>query len=365
MILYRYINRQLFATTVVVAFVLTMVLVSGRFIKYMAEAAAGKIAADALFAIMLFRLPEFLQMILPLSLYIAVLLVFGRLHVDNEMVVMKAGGVGPARMLRGLLTPVLVMMGVIAGFSLYATPYGDAEVARIFEAQKERSVLELLSPGRFHAKSAGDGQRATYAESLDRERGELGNVFIADTRQFSGDGGMRMLTVRARTGSIVERDNVSYLQLRNGRQYLGQPGGDSYRVASFERSLVRLTDDSGSPAPPEVRGRPTMELLEQSDRQARAELQWRWSLVLLVPVMISLALPLSRVSPRQGPFMRLIPALLLYMLYLGLLVVLRSRMADLTGPQPWFYNMAWVHVLAISGVVLVYAWPRLTGRRAG
>lgn len=365
MILYRYINRQLFTTTVVVAFVLTMVLVSGRFIKYMAEAAAGKIAADALFAIMLFRLPEFLQMILPLSLYIAVLLVFGRLHVDNEMVVMKAGGVGPARILRGLLAPVLVMMVVIAGFSLYATPRGDAEVARIFEAQKERSVLELLSPGRFHSERSGEGQRATYAESLDRERGELGNVFIADTRQFSGDGGVRMLTVRARTGRIVEHEGANYLELRNGRQYLGQPGSAGYRVADFERSLVRLAGEESSPPPPEVHGRPTLELLQQTGNEVRAELQWRWSLILLVPVMIALALPLSRVSPRQGPFMRLIPALLLYMLYLGLLLVLRSRMADVQGAMPWFYSMVWVHVVAVLGVALVYAWPKLTGRSTG
>ncbi len=55
-------------TTVLVTFILVMVLVSGRFIKYLAEAAAGEIAADALFLVMAFRLPEFLQMILPLSL---------------------------------------------------------------------------------------------------------------------------------------------------------------------------------------------------------------------------------------------------------------------------------------------------------
>ena len=77
-------------TTVLVTFILVMVLVSGRFIKYLAEAAAGQIAADALFLVMAFRLPEFLQMILPLSLYIAILLVLGRMHMDNEMVVLRA-----------------------------------------------------------------------------------------------------------------------------------------------------------------------------------------------------------------------------------------------------------------------------------
>ena len=76
--------------------------------------------------------------------------------------------------------PVLVAMGVIALFSLYVTPNGDAEVNRIFEEQKDRSALELLTPGRFHVKGDGDAQRATYAESLNREEGYLENVFVAD-----------------------------------------------------------------------------------------------------------------------------------------------------------------------------------------
>src|SRR5690606_15569162 len=102
LILHRYINRQVFVTTVLVTFILVMVLVSGRFIKYLAEAAAGQIAADALFLVMAFRLPEFLQMILPLSLYISLLLVLGRMHMDNEMVVLQAGGQGHGRIIRSL-----------------------------------------------------------------------------------------------------------------------------------------------------------------------------------------------------------------------------------------------------------------------
>ena len=85
-----------------VTFILVMVLVSGRFIKYLAEAAAGEIAADALFLVMAFRMPEFLQMIVPLSLYIGLLLVLGRMHMDNEMVVLQAGGQGHIDAVSGL-----------------------------------------------------------------------------------------------------------------------------------------------------------------------------------------------------------------------------------------------------------------------
>ncbi len=365
MILYRYINRQLFTTTLVVAVVLTTMIIGTRFVQYLADAARGEIAANAIFAILLFRLPEFLQLILPLSMYIGVLLVFGRLHVDNEMVVMKSGGIGPGALLRGLVLPV-IMMTLLVGFcSLYATPRGGAAEDRVVEEQKQRSALELLAPGRFHESSSGGGQRTTYAESMDRGAGELNNVFISDLRERT-PGRPRMLIVRADTGRIVHRDDVRYLELSDGVQYRGEPGRADYGVADFERALVRLGDNQGPDLATEIEGRPTRELLNATGPEVRAELQWRFSLMVLVPLTMLLALRLSRVRPRQGPFMRMIPALLLFMLYVGGLLVMRSRMEDYSGSAlPWYLDMVWVHATAALVVTLAYVWPRLLGRRVG
>ena len=51
----------------------------------------------------------------------------------------------------------------------------------------------------------------------------------------------------------------------------------------------------------------------------QAELQWRFSTILLIPVLTLIAVPLSRVAPRQGRFSRLVPATLLYAVYYVLL----------------------------------------------
>lgn len=353
-------------TTVMVTFILVMVLVSGRFIKYLAEAAAGQIAADALFMVMAFRLPEFLQMILPLSLYIALLLVLGRMHMDNEMVVLHAGGQGNARVVRSLIVPVLAAMAVVALFSLYVTPKGDAEVNRIFEEQKGRSVLELLTPGRFHVKGDGESQRATYAESLNREEGYLENVFVADASFSAGeDSAGRLLTVWAHTGRLVQDDNISYLELRDGYQYQGKPGEADYREVAFETARVRIGSERTSSRPPEVRGRSTQDLIKNGSNKAIAELQWRWSLILTVPIMCLAAIPLAKVNPRQGRFLRMIPAVLGYMFYVGLLLTMRSWIADLPGKErPWFYSALWVHLLAMIAVFGLYYGARLFKWRA-
>ena len=367
MILYRYINRQLFMTTVVVTFVLVMVLVSGRFIRYLASAAVGDIDAAALFWVMGFRLPEFLQMILPLSLFIAVLLVLGRMYSENEMVVLRACGISQERLIRAMALPVGVTTLVIAFFSLYVTPMADSEVTRIFEEQRGRSVLELLTPGRFHVRGAGDSYQATYAEGLDRDNGVLERVFISDFRPATGSEQSEMLTVWAETGRLIDYEGITYLELLEGHQYSGRPGDGDFRKVLFERALVRVGNERSMPRPPAVRALGTDTLLTRlDDPEASAELQWRIALVLLVPVMTIAAIPLARVNPRQGRFGKLIPAVLLYLFYVGLIMVMRGWIEDTpTEERPFWYHTAWVHLLAIALVASLYLWPVLRARAKG
>jgi lipopolysaccharide export system permease protein len=360
LILYRYINRQLLTTTIVVTIVLMMVLVSGRFIKYLASAATGEIAADVLFLVMLYRMPEFLQLILPLSVFIAVLLVLGRMYSDSEMAVLRSGGVGQSGILRGMAIPMAVTTFLVGLFGLYVTPHGETEVNRLFEEQRGRSVLELLTPGRFHSRGDKSGTRTAYAESLNREEGALENIFISDFR-YAEDGGPGMLvTVLAGRGRIVDQSGITYLHLEQGFQYQGAPGDPDYRRVEFQEAMVKIGEERSVARPPKVRSLPTADLLGLSGADARAELQWRISLVLLVPMMLIAAVPLSQVSPRQGRFNRLVPALLAYLLYVGLLLVMRSRMAKTPVDElDWQHSMVWIHVVALLVVILLLSEHRL------
>lgn len=354
MILYRYINRQLLATTIVVTIVLMMVLVSGRFIKYLASAATGEIAADVLFLVMLYRLPEFLQLILPLSVFIAVLLVLGRMYSDSEMAVLRSGGVGQTGILRGMTVPMAVTTFLVGLFGLYVTPYGETEVARLFEEQRDRSVLELLTPGRFHSRGDKAGTRTAYAESLNREEGALENIFISDFRYAGEEGPGMLVTVLAGRGRIVDRDGITYLHLEQGHQYQGAPGDPDYRSVEFQEAMVKIGEERSVARPPKVRSLPTTELLAMQGADVQAELQWRISLVLLVPMMLIAAVPLAKVSPRQGRFNRLFPALLTYLFYVGLLLVMRSRISKTPLEElSWHHSMVWIHLAVVVLVVLL------------
>ena len=70
MIVFRYLSREVLLTLSAVSAVLLVIIMSGRFIKYLAQAASGALDPGSLFLIMGFRLPGFLQLILPLGLFL-------------------------------------------------------------------------------------------------------------------------------------------------------------------------------------------------------------------------------------------------------------------------------------------------------
>ncbi|MGB0733833.1 MAG: LptF/LptG family permease, partial [Pontibacterium sp.] len=86
-------------TTFAITAVLLVVIVSGRFVRYLADAAAGKIDTDVLLTIMFFRLPGFLELIVPLAFLLAILMAYGRLYAEQEMTVLSATGMSQQRLL--------------------------------------------------------------------------------------------------------------------------------------------------------------------------------------------------------------------------------------------------------------------------
>jgi lipopolysaccharide export system permease protein len=103
-------------------------------------------------------------------------------------------------------------------------------------------------------------------------------------------------------------------------------------------------------------------LLDSDDIRLRTELQWRLSLPLLVFIVTLMAVPLSRVNPRQGRFLKLLPAILLYMAYLSILIAARGALEK--GKIPPTLGLWWVHAIFLAiGLGLLY-WEPLQLKRA-
>src|ERR1700722_6846643 len=94
--------------------VLLIVFMSNQFIHYLHFAANGSITMSAVMKLMSLQIPFLLGYLMPLSLYLCILLVFGRLYLDHEMTVMSACGVSPVNLL-WVIASLAVVVTVIVG----------------------------------------------------------------------------------------------------------------------------------------------------------------------------------------------------------------------------------------------------------
>jgi lipopolysaccharide export system permease protein len=339
-IIRRYISLQVLGSTAAVTLVLTVILMSGRVIKYFGMAADGRMDVKLLTAVLLYRLPGFLDLIIPLGLFIAVLLTFGRLYLDNEMTVLHASGVSRARIVSHLLLPMFVVMGVVACTSFYITPTGNAAAERLFAEQAQKNTFDLVRPGRFQAL----GRRTLYAAELSPDRQRLLGVRLFESKRIAGQPA-RQILVAAESGS-TRRDAATgerYLVLLNGVRYELVPGQAAYRELSFARYELRLPEPAAVEGLGKLSSYDTARLLEEkaANPALRGEWLWRMSLPLFVPVATLLAFSLSRVNPRQGRYLKLLPAILLYLSYVVAVGAARNAIDKGKGPE----GLVWaIHV---------------------
>ena len=109
MIITRYLSKQILQTTAALSFILLVVAVLGRLLKYLAQASQGDLDPGVLFLLMSYRLPDFLQAILPIALLLGILLAYGRLYAESEMTVLVACGIGSRRLLQITLLSMVVL----------------------------------------------------------------------------------------------------------------------------------------------------------------------------------------------------------------------------------------------------------------
>ncbi|MBD9423734.1 LPS export ABC transporter permease LptF [Pseudomonas sp. PDM15] len=369
MIVFRYLSREVLMTLSAVSAVLLVIIMSGRFIKYLAQAAQGVLDPGVLFLIMGYRMPGFLQLILPLGLFLGILLAYGRLYLDSEMTVLSATGMSNRRLLGYSMAPAAIVAVLVAWLSLGLAPQGVAEVAKIFNQQDAMTEFDTLVPGRFQAMK--DGSRVTYTEGLSEDRGQLAGVFTTEKRARSKSEGEKKesaitLLVAEKGRQVIQADGSRYLILENGYRYDGNPGQADYRATKYETHGVLLAKPSVSAEIGEREAIPTRELIGSDEPRHQAELQWRLSIPLLVFIVTLLAVPLARVNPRQGRFLKLLPAILLYMAYLALLIGARGQLDK--GKIPMELGLWWVHALFLLIGAALFLWQpmklKLASRRA-
>ena len=344
-ILSRSITRELVAVFLLVFLLLICVGLGGRFISLLQDAAGGMYSAKAIWWLIGLRIPAFVQVIAPFSIFLALVITFGRLHADQEFITAMSGGVTPRRLL-GWLLWVLIPLAVMVGFfSLQVTPSALKYLSEIALNQRAISEFDAIIPGTF--RSFSNDTRVSYVEEVDRSEQEVSGVFMNETQ------GDKVISIWADKGSYLVDEGTGNrcLMLENGVRYEGYPAQHDYQVIRFKKlaqriELGELQRHVGDPSTI-----PSGELQLTINAEA-AEWHWRLALPVLTLIGAMCGFGIARVTPRSGRFGRVIPGLGLFVLYYVLLVFGKSLIAETASLQ--VVGLWPVHVaMALAAWVLI------------
>lgn len=357
MLIFRYLAREILATVVATMVVLLVIFISNEFVHYLNTAAAGQITPTAVFKLMSIQVPLLMGFLLPLSYFLGVLLVVGRLCSDHELIAMYSCGFSRGQLLRIVLTLGLMVALVVAWLMLSIEPKMQLQRARIIINAAQTASLEKILPGRFQQLS-NNQTKTFYARQVSEDHKQMLDVLFADSHPSAAHPGEKEWDiVSARSANqITQKDNGQFLVFNNGYRYIGVPGQLDYRKIHFGKYELRIASPADLHLNQRTETLPTMVLWrgQNSNLDMASELQWRFALPLSVIILALLAFPLSEVNPRSGKFARIIPAILIYIVYANLMLMARSWIVKGTiTPQ---IGIWWVHaVFLVLALIMLFA----------
>jgi lipopolysaccharide export system permease protein len=308
---------------------------------------------------MFYRLPDFLLVIVPLAFFLGILIALGRMYTDNEMVVILGSGLSPFKLMLLIQAAALAVVLFIGLVSLQLAPWGERNTLLLEQDQARLTEIDLIVEGQF--QSFADGKRVTYSENIAVTDGnrELQEVFIAVNTSQEGDGssGLRLIFAESARPEIDPNSGARFMRLENVTQYDGTAGRGDYSVGQFDVQSILLPDATKFEEVLEESTLRSSELFGSPAIARQAELQWRLSIILLIPIVTLIAVPLAKVNPRQGRYGKLIPATVLYAAYFLLLQFARDAVAD--GDISAAIGLWWVHAIFLALGIMIYRFPDL------
>lgn len=353
-ILERYIFREILKTQLVVLIVLLVVFLSQSLIRLVSRAAVGSIPAELITSLAMCAVPDIGAIMLPLTLFVAVLITVGRICSDSEMVVMRSVGFSPARVMGITLTLAFMTAALTLYSSVFLSPQAAQTRTELLSTAENNPQYLPIESGRFVSV----GERFTvYIDDVSNGTGgdrSVSHIYVMEDPYSEVNAAVTV----ASSGSLsTDSDGVQWLHLENGERFEGSPERGSFRRASFKTFDAPLSSrEAAQREANSMAATPTGELLASASLRDQVEAQWRIAPVLSVFVLVMIAVPLSMVNPRQGRFARLMPAILIYASYYMFIFSVRNLVNS--GRFPLYPGLYIVPVVFLIFVAIPLNLPR-------
>lgn len=301
MILNRYFLKSIFSYTLTISLIFILIIVSSRSIQYLEQASRGEISPEIVFSIVLLRLPEFLELILPLGFFLSIILSISKFRAESEFVIMEQSGFSLTRVYSLLSIPALIICTMLVYFSTVLSPNFELRVSNLLEVRTLEERFKSLTPGKFHKLN---DEILLFAKGKDKNN--LTDVFlkINDLEANSNN------VIVAKRFNITELEKT-FLNFEEGYSF-SETKPDQFMSVQFDKlSLVNKS-------------------LDNADNRSHSEEStkpfiWSISIIFMTVLSMFIAVPISKISPRKGRYSRVLPGLLIFLTYTGLLLSFKGN----------------------------------------
>lgn len=323
-IIFRYLLKEVAKAQLAVFFVLMTIFISQKFVNVLGSASEGEIPGHLVMLFIALNIPELAGMMLPLSLFLGILIAYGRIYADSEMTVLHACGVSEWYVVRVTLILGLVTALLTGLFTIYLAPMTSDYEYNLEQKLASESGLSSIVAGRF--QNTGNKKAVVFVRKKDRESDDLEQVFVAQLpdKTATPESVINASIVYAQTGKVLEEGGAQRLVLENGTRYQSDVKNGGFRSVAFGRYHIEIQDQKVEHERRRLSAIPTMELFHIDGAEYKAAIQRRFSFPIASLILTLIAVPLSVVNPRQGKFAKMLPALLLFLAYFLLLTTFKS-----------------------------------------
>ncbi len=157
----------------------------------------GEVPTNLVLTLLGLGVPEMAQLILPLSLFLAILMTLGRLYTESEITVMHACGLSKAVLVKAAMVLMLFTSLVAAVNVIWLGPWSSRYQEQVTQNAKANPGGGS-GCGKFQTSS--DGNAVLFVEDV--KGNQFGHVFLAQLRP---KGNARPSVVLADSGHMEQR----------------------------------------------------------------------------------------------------------------------------------------------------------------
>ena len=234
-ILARYILREFFPPFIIALTCLTFILIFNDLFRLTQLFVQKGVNPLYLIELLIYVMPATLVLTIPMASLVAILLALGRFSTDNEIVAMKAHGIG----FHQVMMPLLMLTGVLSIIDLglidYAMPQANRAYATLTRDIRRHNPTVVLEEATVMKELESEGKLWMY-ESTDAVSGRMQNVKIWD-----GIWNGKPRFSHAREAELGFQSGRAMLTLYDGHTYEpATDNSDSFRVTQFQKQALAL-----------------------------------------------------------------------------------------------------------------------------